>query len=268
MLLFSEAHGDIDALGGLVYIGLRLRGEIDEPVLAISLAVVIQGFANLGGGEDIAFLEGENALERIDFEGEGFVGVGTDDFQRAHLVALTFLDGDGDIDGFAVAAPGDGNAHAEALGVDILEDGSVHDDFEIAIVLIEAADADFEIFVQFFAVVRFRKDRNVPEIERNGVRAVVAHGANELAIAEGVIAGELDAPDLHLGPFLDFKDQDDGVAGGDALVLRRNFCELPAMFAEQLLEHDFGFFNARGVKLTFHGEADLALLEAVENVGF
>jgi len=35
-----------------------------------------------------------------------------------------------------------------------------------------------------------------------------------------MIPGELDVADFNFGAFLDFKDEDDGVAGGDALVLR------------------------------------------------
>jgi len=39
----------------------------------------------------------------------------------------------------------------------------------------------------------------------------MAHGANQFAIAKSMIAGELDAPDLNLGTFLDLENQDYGV---------------------------------------------------------
>ena len=139
--------------GGVVDIELGLGGEIDESVLAVGFAVVFDGFADFGGGEDVAWLEREDSLERVDFEREGFVGVGADDFQRAHFVARAFFDGDGDVDGFAVGAAGERDAELVALGVVIFEDRAVgrDDDLEVAVVLIEAADADFEIFGELFA---------------------------------------------------------------------------------------------------------------------
>src|SRR5260370_32542441 len=132
----------------------------------------------------------------------------------------------------------------------------------------QAEHAGFELLVQFFAVVCFGEDRNVPKVERDGVRAVVAHGANQLAIAECVVPRELDAADLHLRPFLNFKNQDNGVARRDALILRRDFGKLAAVLPKQFLQDYFRFLDARGIKLALHREADLALLEAVENVGF
>src|SRR6266436_1138701 len=266
LLFFVEAHGDVNALGGLVDIGLRLRGEIDETILAIRFAVVIQGFANFGRGEDVAFLKGENSLERIDLQRESFIRIGADNFQRAHLVAIALFDGNGDIDGFAVSASSYRDAHAEAGRIDILENRILHDNFEVAIVLVQAADANFEIFVEFFAVVRFGEEGNVPEVEGNGVGAIVSHGADELAIAERVIAGEFNLADLYLGTFVDFENEDDRVAGGDALVLRRDFGKLAAVLAQQFLQDDFRFLDARGVELAFDSEADLALFKTIENV--
>jgi hypothetical protein len=96
----------------------------------------------------------------------------------------------------------------------------------------------------------------------------VTHGANELAIAESVIAGKFNPADLYLGTFLDFENEDDRVAGGDALVLRSDFGELAAVLAEQLFQDHFRFLDARGVELAFYGEADLALFETIENVRF
>ncbi len=112
------------------------------------------------------------------------------------------------------------NAEAVPFRIDIFENGLADDDLEIAVVLIEAADADFQIFVEFFAVVGLRENGDFGDVQRNRVRTVVLHGANELAFAEGMIAGELNVADLDLGAFFDLEDQDDGVAGGDALVLR------------------------------------------------
>src|SRR6059036_608289 len=71
-----------------------------------------------------------------------------------------------------------------------------------------------------------------------------------------------------LGAFLDFENENDGVAGSDALVLRSDFSELPAMLGQQLLQHDFRFLDLGGIKLAFNTETDFAFLEAIENVGF
>src|SRR5258705_308519 len=84
---------------------------------------------------------------------------------------------------------------------------------------------------------------------------------------ESVIAGKFDFANLYLGSFFHFKNQDDRVAGGNALVLRCDFGKLAPMLAEQFLQDNFGLLDACGIKLAFHGEADLALFEAIENVG-
>jgi hypothetical protein len=79
----------------------------------------------------------------------------------------------------------------------------------------------------------------------------MAHSANQLAIAERMIALELDSADLDLGTFLDFENKNDGVAGSDALVLRRDLRELTAMLSEKLFQHHFGFLDFRGIELAF-----------------
>ena len=81
-----------------------------------------------------------------------------------------------------------------------------------------------------------------------------------------MVSGELDSADLDFGAFLDFENENDGIAGSDALVLRRDLGKLAAMLAQQLFQDDFGFFDFRGIELAFDAQTDLALLEAVENV--
>ncbi len=58
-----------------------------------------------------------------------------------------------------------------------------------------------------------------------------------------------------------------GVTGSDSFILGGDLGELAAVFAEQLAQHDFGFFDFVRIKLAFHAEADFALLETIENVG-
>src|SRR5882762_28865 len=139
LLFFVKAQSDVNALGSIVDIKLGLGGEIDEAVLAVSFGVILHGFADFGGGEDVAVFKGKNGPKGVDLKREGFIGIGADDFQRAHLVALAFFDRNRDIDGFSVAATGDRNAHAETGGVDIFEDRIAANGLEVAIILVEAA---------------------------------------------------------------------------------------------------------------------------------
>src|SRR5712675_1838491 len=232
LLFFVKSQSDVNALGSIVDIKLGLGGEIDEAVLAIRFGVVLHGFADFGGGEDVAVFKGEDGPKGIDLKRKSFIGIGANDFQRSHVVPLALFDRNSDIDGFAVGPAGNRNAHAETGGIDIFEDRVFHNHFEIAIILIQPADTDFEVFVELFAIVGFGENGNVPKIKGNRVRAIMAHGANELAIAESVIAGKFDLANLYLGPFFHFENQDDRVAGGNALVLRRDFGKLAPMLAE------------------------------------
>jgi len=124
LLFFIEAHGDVNALGGIVDIETGFGGEVDETVLAVGFAIVFNRFADLRGREDVALVEREDGLEGVDLKGEGFVRVGADDFQRAHFVSLVFFDRDGDVNGFTVAASGEGHAEPVAMCVEIFETGS------------------------------------------------------------------------------------------------------------------------------------------------
>ena len=87
-------------------------------------------------------------------------------------------------------------------------------------ILIEAADADFQVLVQLVAVVGFRQHVDIQEVHGNRKRPIMPHGANQLAVAEGMIAGEVDLPDFYLRSLFHLEGEDHGVAGRDALVLR------------------------------------------------
>src|SRR6266436_6612890 len=132
----------------------------------------------------------------------------------------------------------------------------------------ETSKSAFAVFAQLLAVISLREHGDIPEVERNRVGPIVAHGADQLAVAESVISGELDSADLDLGPFFDFENKNDGVAGGDALILRADFGELAAVFGEELLQDHLGFFYFCRIELAFDAQTDLAFLEAIENVRF
>ncbi len=166
------------------------------------------------------------------------------------------------------AAASEGHSEAVAFRVDVLEDRLADDDLEVAVVLIETADADFQIFVELFTVVGLVRTGISVMYRGIAYGRSCLHGADQFAIAEGVIAGELNVADLDLGAFFDFEHQDDGVTGGDAFVLGRDFRELAAMLTQQILQHHFRFLDSRGIELALDRQTDLAFLEAVEDVGF
>src|SRR5947208_1168779 len=113
LLLLVKLHGEVDDFLFFVDFGVRLGSEVDESVFAVNFAVGLESLANFFSGEDVALFERESGLEGIDLEGQGFVRVGTDDLQRAHAVAFSLFDRDGDVDGLAVPFSGDeGNAEA------------------------------------------------------------------------------------------------------------------------------------------------------------
>src|SRR5437016_5963697 len=153
-------------------------------------------------------------------------------------------------------------------GINVLQNGFADGDLEVTVVPIEAANADFQILAQLFAVVGLGEHRDIPEVKRNRLRPVMAHGTNQLAAAESVFSLEFDFANLDLRAFLDFEDENDSVAGSNAFVLRSNFRELPAVLGQQFLQHDFGFLDFGGIKLAFDAQSDFAFLEAVENVRF
>src|SRR5205823_4998117 len=113
LLLLVKLHGEVDDFLFFVDFGVRLGSEVDESVFAVNFAVGLEGLANFFGGEDVALFKRESGLEGIDIEVQGLVRIGTDDLQRAHAVAFSLFDGDGDVDGLAMAFSGDeGNAEA------------------------------------------------------------------------------------------------------------------------------------------------------------
>src|SRR5712692_164123 len=179
LFLFVKPESEINDFIDVVHIGVRFGREIDETIFPVNLAVGLEGLANFFRGKDITLFQGKRRLQRIHLKGQSLVRIGTDNFQRAHAEAFTFFDGDGDVNGFAVPFSGDeGNAEARMLGVDIFKNGFADGDFEVTVVAVQAADTDFEILAQLLAVIGLREDRDIPEIEGNRVRAVVAHGAD------------------------------------------------------------------------------------------
>src|SRR6202035_224947 len=80
LFLFVELQGQIDNFLFIIDIHVRFGGEVDEAVFAVGVFIILKGFANFVGGENIALLQGENGFEGFYFEGQGFVGVSANNF--------------------------------------------------------------------------------------------------------------------------------------------------------------------------------------------
>ncbi len=81
-----------------------------------------------------------------------------------------------------------------------------------------------------------------------------------------MIALEGDHSDFDFWSFIDRENELDGVGGGNLFICRLHHGELVAVLGFEILNGDFGLLDFRGVKLAFDREADLAILESIENV--
>src|SRR5882724_7547316 len=270
LFLLVELQRQVDDLPSLVDIEVGFGSEIDKAILTVDAGVILHRLAQFGDVQDLALLDGKCALKRIHFERERLIRIGTDDFERTHAELRTFFDGNRDVDGLALRPAQHGHRHAQLIahGIDIFKRGRQDPNAEITVILVRPADSDFQVFVQFVAVVGLMHYVDFGDVERNLIGAIMAHRANEFAVAERMVAGEFDLSDLDLWAFFHFENQNDGVARCDALVLRRNFRKLTAVFAEQFLDDDFGLLDFCGIKLAFNGQTDLTFLEAIENIRF
>src|ERR1035437_1577550 len=102
--------------------------------------------------------------------------------ERSHSVLLAFLDRDGDVAGFAVlpAHQWPRTRYAGAVDIDGFRFRVLHQNLEIAIVLIESPNADFEGCIQLVAVVGLGHDRErTQRTQRNTVWPGEPHGPDD-----------------------------------------------------------------------------------------
>src|SRR4029077_11800066 len=83
LLLFVKMQRKVDLFCGVVDVKIRLGGEIDETILAVSIGIVLQGFAELVHIQNVAFLHGKERLQRLDLQRQSLVWIGTDDLERS-----------------------------------------------------------------------------------------------------------------------------------------------------------------------------------------
>src|SRR5262249_2368014 len=109
-----------------------------------------------------------------------------------------------------------------------------------------------DVFHKLVVIVSLGHHRNKSDVERNAVRPIVAHRANQLAVAERMISRELDFPDFDFRSLVNLEYKNDGVARRNSLVLRGHLRELPAVLAEQFAQNNFRLLDLRGIELAFY----------------
>jgi hypothetical protein len=273
LFLLVEGEGQIDRFGVVVHFRIRHGSKIDETEISVQLGVVLDRLADFGHAEDLAFLDGENRFQIRGLEKEAFIRIRIAHVERAHVVSLALFDGYRDVCLPALVHSHQRNAFGKHPLIDgyVLNDRVLHQHFEISVVLIDPADSDFHVLIQLGAVKRLGQHRDKVwrhRPERYGGGPGIAHGAYDFAGGESGVSRDENFADLHLGAFIDVEGELYGVRAGEPFKGGLDGGELAAVLCEQLFKDDFRFLDARGIKLAFNREADLAVLESVEDVGF
>src|SRR5439155_21359805 len=79
LLLFVEAQGQVNDLGGIVDFSIGLGGEIDESIFAVDFAVSLEGFGAFFRVEDVACFWGKRVLQAMYLKRQGLVWIRADD---------------------------------------------------------------------------------------------------------------------------------------------------------------------------------------------
>ena len=182
----------------------------------------------------------------------------------AQVIASSLLQGEGDVDALALLGP-EGEQRQAAFVADL--GGRLADDgLEVALVLVGHAYA-LGIFFELAGVVGAGEEILEKDGMRNADGLQVPHGGAQGAAADVLVAGEADVADLDRRAFLDAEvDLHRGRRNG--LDVGLDGGELVSVFGQQLLQDDVRARDAVvGSYWLFDGEADLLLLESVENIG-
>src|SRR4029077_15941107 len=273
LFLLIEGEGQINGVGGGVYFRIGNSRKVDEAEISVQLGVVLDGLADFGHAENVAFFERKNGFEVRGLEKEALIGIGVAHMQRAHVVALAFFDGNGDVRLPALMDSNQGYAFRQHSLIDggVLNDRIFHQYLEISVVLVESADSDFHVFVKFGAVEGLGQHGNKigrHRAERNPVGLGIAHGADDFAAGKRGVARKKYFADLHFGAFIDVEGELYGVRAGEPFEGRFDAGVLAAVLGQQLFLDDFPLFDFRGIELALNRESNLAVLEAVQDVGF
>src|SRR4029077_16517727 len=104
----------------------------------------------------LAIFEREALGKGVRLENETLFGVTAPELNCSHFVLLPFFDRDRNICRFPVFRTDEWprSRYSIAIFVDDLQNRILYQHFEVAIVLIESPDANFEVFIEFLPVVR------------------------------------------------------------------------------------------------------------------
>ena len=254
LLLLVELQRQVDHLLRIVHVEQRFGVEIDISVIAVEFPEIVERLADLVRVEDIALFQRENSLQEFRFEDQALVGVGAAEVELPHPVLRPFFDLDRDIRRLPVLRADAGHRYRNpgAIQRDGLQSRLFHVDPEIPVILVEAANPDFQVLVQLRPVERLGHNRDFGYVEGNRDRPVVLHRANDFPRRERLVAHDRDRPYFHFRPFVDVEDEFDGVRRGDALVGGFDGRELPPVLRQQFFDHHFGVFDLRGIELALH----------------
>ena len=135
---------------------------------------------------------------------------------------------------------------------------------EVALLLISIPYAVF-IFFELVGIEALCEEVFKQNGMRNADRSQVLHRADHFAVAENLVALDLDLADLHLRALVNLEDNFER-RGRDLAEFRLDGGELPAALGKEFLQHVSGALNLARIVLRFHGETNFPLFEPVQNL--
>src|SRR5271154_5763413 len=265
LLLLIERKRQIHHFLRVLHVELRFGGEVDVPVFAVEFREILERLADLARIENVALFNGKRLLQNLLLENQTLVRIRTPERQLPHAKLRAFFHRNDNVGRLPVPVADQRETPIHIHGLQFLH---VHNHLEVAVVLVQTSDAHFHIFVEFGAVEGLAHHRNVSDVERNPVGPVISHRADDFRAGECLVSHDRDVPDLYLRSFVYVEHQLYGVRRGDAFVGGLYGRELVAVRRQQALQHNLGANDLRWIELAFHRQADLLILEGVQNVRF
>src|SRR5579863_206456 len=271
LLLLVEIKRQVHRLGRVIGIKGRIRGEIDKPVIAIELRVVLDGFTNFGNIEDLPFLDGKCILQKFHIEIEILIRVRAANNQPPHAVLHAFLDGNGYVRANGAVLPNQRprpRKKAIVLCFHRLENWLArrHQHPKISVILIQTLYAHGHVFIQLVAIVGLAEQIDIRKTQRNGNGTRVMHRPDNSHRGKRVIPGDGDVADLHLRPFIDIERQAHRICRRDPLVCRLHRRVHVPVLGKQLLNDHFGALYFRRIEPALHRQVHFAVFERIQNV--
>ncbi len=158
-----------------------------------------------------------------------------------------------------------GDVHALAASLTHGDHGIGDASGEVAVLLVEDLHTAF-VFFQLAGIVGFSEQI----LKQDGIRDAdgmhVFHRPDDVAIAKYGVPGDIDVAYFYFGTFGDF-ERDFERRRGNAAYLRVHAGREVTVFGQQLDDHVLGALNFIGIVLRLDHQADLPILEPVQDVG-